>query len=1316
MPEANLPDEETTVTPIGDGKQLVHKLDWTYAYSTTGGIYQRYPSRIQETSSERQADGQEVELSSRENLQQLDPYGNRKKTTERVFHADVIEETNVDITPSFEPVKWVRQGSWPMSKTWERCSRGSAAACSGSGAVTQKLKLEFDGLGLIGAVEVEPDHANDAITVDTSELYLKTSFTRDEMGLVKRVVRQGAAGSAPREEEVGYRAPEHLFVEQVSDAMGHTTRYAFHPGLGVLARVRDPHGAETTFQYDGFGRPRKVLPANGATTTVTYGWQGLLPYAHASAAGGNESLTQFDALGRTVREQVLGFDGTPVFVDTEYDVFDQVLRRSLPRKSSEEPVFDISSYDNLGRLDFQSRSGEDPVDYIHEAVAYGTKTTVVDADGRASTRQYDQLGRLVLSTDASNTTAPVTTQYLYGQFGNLEKVIDSTGSVIETQYDLLGRVARTSDPNAGIHVNAYNAFGEKKWEADNDAGALQRVATTYVLDKLGRITSASNSEATTAFVWEQDPLVNGYGKLKSATRTPADSSRAAVVTDYEYDDIGRPLAASWQIGVGTEKYRMGQSYDAYGRLQTLTYPTTQSGAGLAVEYAYTARGDVSSVIDSSTRHVYWSALDRGSSGQLVRERFGNGVEREKRYDRQGRLRFLEAKQGSSALQRLSYEYSAASNPKARHDLLLNASEEFLYDALDRLERWTVYQNCSKSELQYVYDATGNLKARNVLMGSGTSASYTHDSTLTSQPHAVTRATFGSTSLQYEYDYRGRQWKTRDAQSQTVLRTIEYTPFDLPTRILDASAVGGSSETMFDYDADGSRVRKLHVAGTVDEVIYAGGLYQKRKQGAYATHLFQVPTPEGIAAEVRWEEEFGVVTARGARYFLSDGHGTPETVTNEAGSVIERLKYDPFGERRNSSNLTQAYSGVYEGGRIGFTGHEEDDELGLINMRGRIYDPRLGRFLTTDPVIADLGSSQALNAYSYVVNNPLKYTDPSGFVPYMFLSRQVIGEGGPVSFSASVDLGILPPVHTDDPLSMAWNMPMGPTFSVDDASHTTARHSEDHGSSMGSTASKGASAAAESFIGAGASNSESGLDKALASAKGLAHGFGLGVGISYGIGALSGVVGALTFPALGVAAGVTVGLGLLAYGTYQLVNGGAEALWESATRIGQGQGSADDFYAVSAAAGGLLSGRVAKPALLKGYAHGGQVTNTVTSSIKSALGAQSVMDSLQPMRGTQVGLRNPKLVDELKAHMENGTYEFESPRGRIGGTYDPQDGIFYIGEGHHRMAAAIELAEKNPAHVQKLLQNGRFSQGAAPTRSRPLPSRNWWLNLRNRYGF
>jgi RHS repeat-associated protein len=91
-------------------------------------------------------------------------------------------------------------------------------------------------------------------------------------------------------------------------------------------------------------------------------------------------------------------------------------------------------------------------------------------------------------------------------------------------------------------------------------------------------------------------------------------------------------------------------------------------------------------------------------------------------------------------------------------------------------------------------------------------------------------------------------------------------------------------------------------------------------------------------------------------------------------------YDPFGQRRNPVWGERPPASFPSETTQGFTGHESDDELGLVNMKGRIYDPRIGRFLTTGPIISLPSFGQSWNPYSYVMNSPLNFVDPSEFEP------------------------------------------------------------------------------------------------------------------------------------------------------------------------------------------------------------------------------------------------------------------------------------------------------------------------------------------------
>ncbi|MDX5365615.1 MAG: hypothetical protein LPK88_04235 [Alphaproteobacteria bacterium] len=115
-----------------------------------------------------------------------------------------------------------------------------------------------------------------------------------------------------------------------------------------------------------------------------------------------------------------------------------------------------------------------------------------------------------------------------------------------------------------------------------------------------------------------------------------------------------------------------------------------------------------------------------------------------------------------------------------------------------------------------------------------------------------------------------------------------------------------------------------------------------------------------------------------RYFTTDHLGSVAVITDELGAVVERLSFDAWGKRRHPDGTDDPSGSITSQTTRGFTGHEMIDEVGLVNMNGRVYDPEIGRFMSADPFVQDPTNTQSLNRYSYVGNNPLSYTDPSGY--------------------------------------------------------------------------------------------------------------------------------------------------------------------------------------------------------------------------------------------------------------------------------------------------------------------------------------------------
>ncbi|WP_370316624.1 RHS repeat domain-containing protein [Pseudoalteromonas sp.] len=117
------------------------------------------------------------------------------------------------------------------------------------------------------------------------------------------------------------------------------------------------------------------------------------------------------------------------------------------------------------------------------------------------------------------------------------------------------------------------------------------------------------------------------------------------------------------------------------------------------------------------------------------------------------------------------------------------------------------------------------------------------------------------------------------------------------------------------------------------------------------------------------------------YTHKDHLGSTVTVTDANGSVVQHINYDAWGKQNRfytSSSLVSLLNQQSPVESKGYTGHKEISDLGIIHMNGRIYDYNLGRFMSVDPVIQSVSNSQGVNPYSYIMNNPLAGTDPTGY--------------------------------------------------------------------------------------------------------------------------------------------------------------------------------------------------------------------------------------------------------------------------------------------------------------------------------------------------
>lgn len=113
------------------------------------------------------------------------------------------------------------------------------------------------------------------------------------------------------------------------------------------------------------------------------------------------------------------------------------------------------------------------------------------------------------------------------------------------------------------------------------------------------------------------------------------------------------------------------------------------------------------------------------------------------------------------------------------------------------------------------------------------------------------------------------------------------------------------------------------------------------------------------------------------YYHLDATGSPVAATNSSGTLLWRERYYPYGERLKTDTAAAASTN-----RVWYTQHVEDNDAGLIYFGARWYNPQIGRFMSMDPVGVDLNNVHSFNRYAYANNNPYKYTDPDGRLPFL----------------------------------------------------------------------------------------------------------------------------------------------------------------------------------------------------------------------------------------------------------------------------------------------------------------------------------------------
>lgn len=778
-----------------------------------------------------------------------------------------------------------------------------------------------------------------------------------------------------------------------------TSVYDFN--TGKVVSTTDPNGKTTSYDYtDPLDRLKMVTQPDTSRVRYNYfdspGDLYVQTLTDLDTSRSIETRKYFDGLGRLSRDFAYdGTAGTPwIVLENYYDAAGRLAKVSNRYRVSSAtgtvpttcPVCTTMVYDTLGRV----RSVTTP-DSAQIQTSYGVSNSgtigifsiVTNESGRQLRNFSDAFGRLIRVDEPNKDTGNLdvggtSTSYVYDARNKLRKVTQGTQQRFFF-YDAIGRLIGVKHPeqlsgtSASSLVGTDPFTGNSQWslayEYDNNGNLTKRidarnVVTTYEYDAINRLKSKDYSDTTPDVTVTYDTATLGVTRMASV------SSTATNLTVSQYDELGRVKnAAQTTDGVG---YPTAYTYNLAGAISSKSYP---SGKIITTEYDIAGRPVG---VKNQNQFFYIGAAESdvanriryAATGGVEAVKLGNGLWEHTNYN--SRLQPTQIGLGTSATDssklKLDFDYG----------LLVNGVLDTTKNDGNIQSQTITAPNISAIVQRYEYDAVNRLKKAQELGASGWTQEFSYDQfgnrtgiTVTDNPN------FKLPTVAPEVNAANNQFKAVNSQSQT---------------------------TGYDYDATGNLIQEPEVGTNLKKYVYDGENHvsqTKLKVGAVenevSTYSYD-PAGQRIKTVVNGNTtvfvydiegqliaEYSTVTPPSSQvtFMTSDTLGSTRITTGMDQQPRERHDYLPFGEEIPNaySNRGSVTGYGLDSLRKNFTTYDRDSETQLDFAQARYYHNRAGRFTSVDPFggsgIAEI--PQSWNRYSYCINNPVNYVDPTGLL-------------------------------------------------------------------------------------------------------------------------------------------------------------------------------------------------------------------------------------------------------------------------------------------------------------------------------------------------
>lgn len=709
---------------------------------------------------------------------------------------------------------------------------------------------------------------------------------------------------------------------------------------------------KTSYEYDSWFKKTKTTDYLGKSNTYVYTRSENVKTKIATTGDdGSYSEELFDDLARKITSGVRDISGVTISsVSYLYDIYNRNIKVSEPYSGTGPTQWNETKYDEYGRTDQKISFTGKTV-----SVSYSGLTTTVNDGTKTKTSVKNALGNVVSMTD----TPGGTINYTYFANGNL-KSTNYDGVVTAIEQDGWGRKTKLTDPSAGTYTYAYNGFGETISETTPNG------TTTYTLNAVGKLTaktiSGTNTNSSTIYNY------NGTTKLLDSSIFTNTLEAGAVTTNtYSYDSYKRLVNTTEATPYATFTKTINL-FDAFGRVETETTSGTANGKTSSKTIKNTYKNSYAwQILDNVSQQVLWQTNTVNARGQLLTADLGNGIAITNGYDTYGfASQIKHDKTGNTPINIMTLNTvfdAQKGNLSSRTNNLFGTNDSFTYDSLDRLK---TYPDASGATLTQNYYDDGRIK----------------DNTIGTYNYANNNKKYQNTSVLLTPEaltyYKNRGIATIPSPTATRALNITYNTFKSPVEIKE----DGIDKISFTYNDNNDRSTMFYGSLDVDKNLrpnrkfYAADGSMEIKQNILTgvTEFITYIGGDGYSAPIVLKSDG---TTQNYLYLHRDYQGTILAITDSNAAVLEKRQFDAWGA------ILKVQDGLGNDLNVltildrGYTAHEHLQSVGLTNMNGRLYDPKLHRFLQPDNFVQDPTNTQNFNRYGYVLNNPLRYTDPRG---------------------------------------------------------------------------------------------------------------------------------------------------------------------------------------------------------------------------------------------------------------------------------------------------------------------------------------------------